>query len=58
MNLLINDIYDLKYIRQYHNALHAAIQIEQHSLFDFIDKELQIGSDLHFIRFFQTNIQL
>ena len=36
----------------------AANQIEQHSPFDFIDKELQIGSHLHFIRFFQTNIQI
>ena len=45
----------------YHNALRllciAAIQIEQHSPFDFllvqsIDKEWQIGSRLPFIRFF------
>ena len=36
----------------------GAIQIEQHSPFDFllvqsIDKEWQIGSHLHFIRFFK-----
>ena len=36
----------------------AAIQIEQLLLVQSIDKEWQIGSHLHFIRFFQTYIQI
>ena len=36
----------------------AAIQIEQLLLVQSIDKEWQIGSHLHFIRFFQTNVQI
>ena len=40
----------------------AAIQIEQYSPFDFYwynqSTKWQIGSNLHFIRFFQTYIQI
>ena len=53
----------MTFIYQTVSQCSAAIQNEQNSPFDFvlvqsIDKEWQIGTYLHFVRFCQTNIQI